>query len=199
MLAKKLTSFKQKKNTVILAIPRGGVVVGKELSLELNLPLDVVVVKKLSAPGNPELAIGAVAKEVKVVDWELALRSAVDQDYLDREVKDKQQQVDQRLKLIYGKRKPVDLKDKSVIITDDGIATGATIQTAVDYVKKQQAKRIILAIPVSPPDTVDKLKKEVDKIVVLEKPLSFAAVGQFYQEFPQVSDEEVVRILNSKK
>lgn len=213
LLAEKLKEFKSRKDVIVLAIPRGGVVVGKQLALNLKLPISCVVVKKLGAPGNPELAIGALApSSVKYIDWDLALRNGVEQDYLDKEIEVKRKEVEERVRKFMVHDSWFMVKDKKIVIlVDDGIATGATTLAAIKYIKQtlsssRQARTIIagkstiiLAIPVIAKDTYGRLQSEVDEIITLEIPESFGAVGEFYREFPQVSDDEVVNILKSPK
>ena len=206
LLSQKLEFYKDSKKAVILAIPRGGVVVGKQISEILHIPLSVLVVKKLSAPQNPELAIGALAPAgVKYINWELVLRSGTQQEYLDEEIKEKIKQIEEREKKL--KVKSLKLKDrdiKIIILVDDGIATGATVFAAIKYIKSLYPKpstlnpNIILAVPVIAKDTFIKLKSDVDQIEALEVSGSFKAVGQFYKEFPQISDEEVLKIITNK-
>ena len=214
ILSKKLVKYRRDKNATVLSIPRGGIVVGKELAKNLILPHSHIVVKKLSAPNNSELAIGALAPSgVKVIDWELALRIGVDQEYLDEEIKRKSREVEEREKEFkiqlfnkaQGKNAKVKIKDKKIIIlVDDGVATGSTILAALKYIKNikltanDQKLKTILAVPVIAQDTYNKLKSEVNEIVALEIPDSFSAVGQFYEEFPQVTDEEVLEIITNK-
>ncbi len=203
ILSKKLVKYRRDKNATVLSIPRGGIIVGKELAKNLILPHSHIVVKKLSAPNNSELAIGALAPSgVKVIDWELALRIGVDQEYLDEEIKRKSREVEEREKKFKIQNAKVKIKDKKIIIlVDDGVATGSTILVALKYIKSikltanDQKLKTILAVPVVAKDTFDKLKSEVDEIVALEIPDSFSAVGQFYEEFPQVTDEEVIKML----
>lgn len=208
LLADKLSSYKKHKQAQVLAIPRGGIVIGSQIAKKLSLPLSIIVVKKLGAPGNPELAIGALAPgNVKYIDWDLALRSGVEQEYLETEIKDKSEQIKEREKKFFERsnlpRGSTSWEGKKIIIlVDDGIATGATTFVAIKYIKQLAIRQladkkmtIVLAIPVIAKETYNKLQSQVDKIVALEIPDSFAAVGQFYRDFPQVSDEEVIKLL----
>lgn len=199
LLTQKLSAFAHQPHTCVVAIPRGGVVVGRVLADQLALPLFVVVVKKIGAPNNPELAIGAVApKGMHVVDEELVKTLGVSKGYLDRTISKIQGEISQRQERYMGTKKLPQFQGKSVILTDDGIATGATTQAAIEYIRSTGARHIILAVPVAPSDTIEKLQSLVDRTVVLEIPAPFSAVGQFYREFPQVSDEEVVKLLVSR-
>ncbi|MBI3379942.1 phosphoribosyltransferase [Candidatus Gottesmanbacteria bacterium] len=202
LLAAELSKYKNNQDAVVLAIPRGGVVVGRQIADKLSLPLILAVVKKIGAPGNPELAIGALApSNTKFIDWDLVFRSNVGQDYLDAELDAKRNEIEERVqKFKIRNLKSVIRNKKIIILTDDGIATGATTRAAINYIKiitknQETIAKIILAIPVIAKETYDKIKKEVNKIFALEIPQSFNAVGQFYKEFPQVSDEEVMELL----
>lgn len=182
-------------NIVVLAIPRGGVVIGKILSQKLGCLLGTLVVKKIGAPGNPELAVGAVGPNgVAVWNQDVLNQLRFSPPQLALEISNLKLGIKERIKK-FGKIPKVNLKNKTVILTDDGIATGATIEAATLWLRIQKPAKIILAIPVAPPETVEKLKELVDELVVLETPAFFGAVGQFYEEFPQVSDEEVVKLL----
>lgn len=195
-LTAKLKDFQDKKNLIVLAIPRGGLVIGKELSRTLNCPLDIIVTKKIGAPGNPELAIGAVgARGEPVVNQALAQQVGADKKYLEKEIASRQIEVKRRIKEYRGDKPTVNLKDKVVIITDDGVATGATMEAAVEVVRQQEPKEIIVAVPVTARDSLKKLEEKADGVIYLDAPLMFFAVGQFYQEFGQVSDKEVKEIL----
>lgn len=198
-LATKLPSYKAIKNLIVLGIPRGGIVIGKQLSQALNCPLDIIVTKKIGAPGNPELAIGAVgAMDEPVVNEELAARVRADEKYLQKEVTSRQAEVKRRIKEYRGDKPPLNLKNKIVIITDDGVATGATMEAAVEVVRQQEPKKIIVAIPVVARDSLKKIEEKADEVIYLDAPIMFFAVGQFYQEFPQISDEEVIKLLKDK-
>jgi len=198
-LTAKLKDFQNKKNLIVLAIPRGGLVVGKELSYVLNCPLDIIVIKKIGAPGNPELAIGAVSAIGKpVINKELAAKVGADEQYLQKEIASRQTEVARRIKEYRGDKPPLNLRNKIVIITDDGVATGATMEAAVGAVRQQEPKKVIVAIPVIARDSLKKLEEKADGVVYLDAPLMFFAVGQFYQDFPQTTDEEAIDLLREK-
>lgn len=183
---------------VVVGIARGGVVIAQEIARTFQIPFDVMVVKKLGAPYNPELAIGAIAADdVTYIDEKLASSVRADKEYIKNEIKRKHHELDQREKLLRQDKPALQVKDKSVILTDDGVATGATTFASIQWLRKKQAKNIIMALPIAPPDTVKKLSSLVDKCVILETPLGFAAVGQFYQDFSEVTDEDVRRIIKS--
>lgn len=195
-LAAKLQNYKATKNLIVLAIPRGGVVVGKILAQALNCPLDILIIRKIGAPGNPELAVGAVGPSgIRVIDWDLAGRVGANKDYLESQVENLKLEIKEREKKFRGDKKELEVTDKTVILTDDGIATGATIEAAIAWLRTKKAKKIILAVPVAPPEVVEKLKLLVSELIVLDQPDFFSAVGQFYQEFEQVTDNEVVELL----
>ncbi len=182
------------KNTFVLAIPRGGVAVGKEISQKLNCPLGILIVKKIGAPGNPELAAGAMGPDGKMV-WneDIMEQLGLTPDNLAPEIKNL------KFKMRRSRLQPTmvapTLRDKTVILTDDGIATGATIEVAIAWLRKKNPQKIVLAVPVAPKELVEKFKSLVDELIILETPEYFGAVGQFYEEFPQISDEEVVKLL----
>lgn len=196
-LATALEKFKNTANTVILALPRGGVVVGYEVARKLNLPLDIVVPRKIGAPGNPEFAIGAITEQgVGVFDEMTVGAYGITESYLQNEIKKEKIEAERRLKLYRGERPPLNLKNKTAIIVDDGLATGLTMRAAIKTVKKMGATKIIVAVPVTPPDTAELIKKEVDEMIYLDAPAFFGAVGEFYDEFAQTTDEEVIDLLH---
>ena len=200
-LAKKLVGLRGSDNqVVVLAIPRGGVVIGKEIANSLSCPLGIVVTKKLGAPGNSELAIGAVDPDGKaVLNKELASWSKADRVYIQKEKKTIKKEIKRRMCLFHQDKRRLFLRGKIVVLTDDGIATGATMEAAINWVKRRLPEKIILAVPVASPDSLAKLKKSLDEAVCLLKPTFFAAVGQFYRHFPQTDDKEVIKILQEAK
>ncbi len=198
-LAEALKEFKN-KDVLVLAIPRGGVVVGDEVATALNAALDVVVPRKIGAPFNPELAIGAIAADgSKVLDQNLIQRLDVSEEYLKKEIERQTEEIKRRISEYRGDRPPLEIEEKTVILVDDGVATGATTLAAIKYLRNKKPAQIILAIPVGPPDTVEKLKKEVDRLICLSIPSLFYAVGQFYEQFEQTTDQEVVDIISVHK
>lgn len=190
------------KETIVLAIPRGGVIVGKAVSDSLNCPMDVIIVKKLQALDQPELAIGAVGKTPASLfkNEPLISELEVGDEYLEKEILDKQKEIKSREELYRGKRSEQILENKNVIVVDDGAATGATMISALRQVWGFKPKKVIVALPVCPLETLEALEKEADAVIVLDVPELFYAVGQYYEEFPQVEDFEVIKILeeNSK-
>lgn len=194
-LAKKLEWLK-KEDPIILAVPRGGVVTGNVIASELGAKLDIVVPRKVGAPDNEELAIGAVMQDGSYFPNErITIMLNVPQDYIDREIAIQMKEIDRRLVRFRG-TKEYNLGGKTVVLVDDGIATGATMFVAAIWVRKQKPKQLIIAIPVGPQDTVEQLKQVADKVIVLHSPLYFNAVGEFYEEFDQVDDYEVQEIMS---
>ena len=194
-LAKRLEKFRR-ENVVVLAIPRGGVVVGFQVAKYLNAPLDIVIPRKLGALDNPELAIGAISQDGStILNQELIKALGVSNEYIELEKRRQLAEIKRRLTKYRGSVKYPDLKNKVIILVDDGIATGATVLAAVKFIKKLGAKKIVVATPVAPPDAVKKLRTEVDEVITLETPELFFAIGQFYEDFEQISDEEVIELL----
>jgi putative phosphoribosyl transferase len=195
-LAEKLLEFKS-QNVVVLAIPRGGLPLGAIVAKALNAPLDVALTKKIGHPYNKEYAIGAVSLKNIILSDAIG----VTKGYIEEETARLRKKLKERHNQYYKKGVSQDLKDKIVIIVDDGIATGNTILVTIELVKMQNPNKIVVAIPVAPPSTVRKLEasSEVDEVICLETPYNFHAVGQFYQEFYQVSDQEAIRLLEESK
>jgi predicted phosphoribosyltransferase len=198
-LAKSLSDYKGKK-VVVFAIPRGGVVLAYEVAKALDAPLDLIIPRKIGAPNEPEFAIGAVTEDgTTILNQDAIQYLGVSDVYIQQEVKRQIAEIKRRMKryLGYGPRPSVE--GKTVILVDDGIATGATIRAAIASIRKKKPDSIVLAIPVGPPDTVEELRKEVDLVVCLMTPEPFFAIGQFYRRFEQLDDEEVVQILDKLK
>jgi len=184
-------------DVVVLGIPRGGVVVANEVAKALGAPLDVVVTRKIGAPGEPEYAIGAVTQDGEVImDRQAAESLGASAAYLDDEVRKKREEVKERLERLRPDVPYPELEGKVVIIVDDGIATGSSVGAAVISVKKRKPKEIVVAVPVAPADTKENLAKEGVKVVCLETPGLFLAIGEFYGNFDQVEDSEVKWILD---
>ncbi|MEM1946365.1 MAG: phosphoribosyltransferase [Candidatus Caldarchaeum sp.] len=198
-LAKQLKK-KVRGDCIVLAVPRGGVVVGFEVARELNCPLDVVISRKIGAPGQPELAVGALAEDGTVfVDEEIANVVGVSEEYVRRKAGEEDREVKRRAEAYRGGRPMPDLRGKTVVLVDDGLATGLTMKAAVHMARNSGAEKVIVAVPVSPPETVEKLNKLADEVVCLETPSEFYAIGQFYDRFEQLSDEEVKEILRKSR
>jgi predicted phosphoribosyltransferase len=176
---------------LVLAIPRGGVVVAEPVAAALGIPLDVVVPRKLRAPFDPELAIGAVAPGVQVIDERLVRMLGVDDAYVRDEVVRAQAEIDRRTAAYRGSRPPLDLAGRTVVVVDDGVATGATAVASLRWARAAGAARVVFAAPVGPPDALMRLGEECDEVVLLETPAGFGAVGEWYERFGQVSDDRV--------
>jgi len=184
------------ENAIVLAVPRGGVVVGYEVARALGVPLDVIVTKKIGAPDNPELAIGAVAEDgTFILDDDLVERLGVPKEYVKQEVERQRQEIQRRLLRYRGDIPYPNLKNREVIVVDDGVATGSTLKAALRLLRNKGAKKVIVAVPVGPPDTIRELEKLADRVVCLQTPEPFYAIGQFYKDFAQTSDEEVTELL----
>ena len=184
------------RDVVILGVPRGGVVVAAEVARALGAPLDVAVARKIPAPGNPELAIGAVAADGTVVlDPMASVYPGVTPDYLERAKAAEVAEIERRMVAYRGDRPPLDVGGKHVIVVDDGIATGNTVLATLRCLRQGSPAELILAVPVAPPTSVERLSADADRVVALQTPEPFFAVGEWYRDFDQVSDEEVVRIL----
>ena len=185
---------------VVLAIPRGGVVLGYEIAQKLHMELDVIVPRKLGAPDNPELAIGAIAEDgTAILDDKLVAYLGVNEDYILRESERQKLEIKRRLKLYRQGAPPHSIKGRTVLVVDDGIATGSTMKAALASLRKQGARNIVVAVPVGPPSTISELHKLADKVVCLYMPEYFQAIGQFYEDFSQTSDEEVIDLLRKNK
>lgn len=198
-LLPKLEKYKGNKDAILLAIPRGALEMGAVMRDALKLPLDIVVTKKIGAPGNEEYAIGSVGPDGSTQVNEAVMADyGISQSYIDSEAKHLKEAIQKRYQTYRGTSELPKLKDKIVIVVDDGIATGFTTLAAVQYIRRQNPKKIILAVPVSAQDSYETLKKEVDELICLQTPANFFAVGQFYQNFPQVSDKEAIEILSFK-
>jgi putative phosphoribosyl transferase len=196
LLAKELSSFQGRDDLIVLGIPRGGVVIGHEIAQALNAPLDVYITRKIGAPHNPELALGAVASDgTLILDHQLVKRLGVSQDYIDAESERQKREIERRIAEYRGESPIPELKDKVVILADDGVATGATTLATIRAVRTQEPAQLILAVPVGPRDTIESLKREVDQLSCLHAPEIFWAVGAFYNVFDQTSDAEVKALL----
>jgi predicted phosphoribosyltransferase len=198
-LASVLTEFAG-KNAIVLAIPRGGVVVGYEISKALHLPLDVIIPHKIGAPGNPELAIGAMTEDGTIIlDEALIAYIGVPKSYIKEESERQKHEIERRLKM-YRQNEPYpNLEGREVIIVDDGIATGSTMKAALSSVKNRGARTVTVAVPVGPPSTIKELKRQADRVVCPYTPEYFQAIGQFYTDFNQTTDEEVIKLLKQNK
>ncbi|MCC6849663.1 MAG: phosphoribosyltransferase [Deltaproteobacteria bacterium] len=197
-LAGRLLPFRDEAPAV-LALPRGGVPVGYEVARALAAPLDVIVVRKLGAPGQPELGIGAVVdgdSPLGVLNQEMMRALGVSQDYLDREVAAQLAEIRRRQSVYRGGRTRVPIAGRTAIVVDDGLATGSTMRAALRSIRRADPARLVLAVPVAPAATLAELAKEVDETVCLATPDPFYAVGFFYRDFGQTTDDEVIHLLD---
>lgn len=195
-LAQRLADYAGREDTIVLALPRGGVPVAKEVAQALNAPLDVLVVRKLGLPWQPELAAGAIAPGGVVV-MNPELQNSV--DHLDKTlapvIQRERAELDRREKLYREDRPPLEVGGRIVILVDDGIATGSTMEAAVLALRAMGVRSIVIAVPVAPRDTLKRLEQLGDRVICLQQPLNFIAVGQWYEEFPQISDAQVIALL----
>jgi putative phosphoribosyl transferase len=184
------------EQTLVLAVPRGGVPVASSVVQVLGCEMDLIIPRKIGAPGREEVAIGAVCEDGEVLlNPHLVRNLKVSDDYINQAAEREVQEIRRRLLAYRGSRPPVSLEGRTVIVIDDGVATGFTITAALQSVVRSKPGELILAVPVAPPDTVEMLSKEVDRVVCPLQPEVFYAVGQFYQDFGQLEDEDVNRML----
>lgn len=183
------------KRPLVLAIPRGAVPMAKVIADALNGELDVVLVRKLRAPGNPEFAIGSVDESGWVYLADYATTAGANERYIESEVSAQLETIRQRRAQYTPVRAPIDPASRVVIVVDDGLATGSTMISALHALRAKNPAELICAVPVAPPDTLEKVRGNADRVVCLSSPVNFQAVGQFYRDFPQVTDEEVIAIL----
>jgi putative phosphoribosyl transferase len=194
-LAGKLSRFEDEQ-TVIFALPRGGVPVGYEISRALDAPLDVFVSRKLGAPGQPEFGIGAVAAGgVRVLNQDVVRRLGIPDDYVQEITAQELAEVGRRLRYFRGERPETEVVGRTVILVDDGLATGVTARAAVQALRSRKPRRLVLAAPVCAAQTADLFRTAVDELVCLESPSDLGAIGFWYRNFEQTSDEEVVELL----
>ncbi|MEW6278160.1 MAG: phosphoribosyltransferase family protein [Candidatus Eremiobacterota bacterium] len=197
-LARALEAYRGRSDVLVLALPRGGVPVAAEVARFLGVPMDVLVVRKVGVPWSPELALGAVASGgVLVVNESVLSQVAVRQDELRRAVERERAEVARREQTFRGGRPALEVQGRTVLVVDDGLATGATMRAAVRALQQMAAARVVVAVPVAPPETLQSLQEEADEVVCLVVPRFFLAVGSAYRDFTQVSDDEVTRLLKA--
>jgi putative phosphoribosyl transferase len=196
LLATQLTAYTNRQDLIVLALPRGGVPVAFEVARALHAPLDVIVVRKLGVPGQEELAMGAIATGgVRILNRDVVQFLDIPDEVINMIAAQEQQELERRERLYRGDRPAYDVHGRTVILVDDGIATGATMHAAVAALKQRQPARIIIAVPTAAPSTCDEFAAEVDELVCVIRPEPFIAVGYWYQHFSQTSDEEVRSLL----
>ena len=197
ILASRLTHYKGRKDLVVLALPRGGIPVAYEIGKELGVPVDVFVVRKLGVPGQEELAMGAIASgDVRIINYDVVNQFGIDQETIDRVTDKERQELRRREQLYRGDRRPPALAGKSIILVDDGIATGSTMRAAIAAIRQSTPARLIVAVPLAAASTYREISAEVDEIICPETPQSFFAISQWYERFEQTTDGEVRDLLS---
>lgn len=196
LLAGKLTRFARDGSPLLLALPRGGVPVAAVVAEELGLPFDLLIVRKLGVPGHEEYAMGAIAAGgVMVLDHRVIAQLGIQLENVERVIHRENRELTRREELYRGNRPPPEVAGRTVIVVDDGIATGSTMSAAIELLRKRKAGRIVVAVPVAPHDTIRRLRGEADEVIVLLEPADFMAVGRWYVDFSQTSDEDVRRLM----
>jgi len=194
-LAEALIHVEEGGEVVVLGVPRGGVEVAAEVARARGWLLDIVIPRKVGAPFNPELGLGAIAPGVRVLDERMIRTLNVSDGYLEREIAVQEEEIRRRTEAYRGGRPPTELAGRVAVVVDDGVATGGTAAAALRWARAQGATRVVLAVPVAPREAVARLSKEADEVVCLATPEPFFAVGQWYERFAQTSDQEVVDLL----
>lgn len=200
LLAQRLVRLGEQK-PIVLALPRGGVPVGFEIAKALKAPLDVILVRKIGVPGQPELALGAVVDGTRshtIVNHELMDSLGISEDYLRQQTQKQLAEIDRRREIYLGDRPYLRISGRTVIVVDDGIATGSTVLAALEAVRRANPQRVVLAVPVAPPQSVKELSQQVDEVVCLLTPSWFGAISRFYSDFHQIGDDEVVAYLAAR-
>jgi predicted phosphoribosyltransferase len=196
VLARALASYDHRDDVVVLGLPRGGVPVAFEVAKALGAPLDIFVVRKLGVPGYPELAMGAIASGgIKVLNRELVETLGIPDDRVNAVIEAETRELLRREREYRGNRQPVDVKDRTVILVDDGLATGASMQAAVAALRRRQPRQIVVGVPIAAPSTCEEVGRLADDIVCAATPEPFYSVGLWYEDFSQVSDQEVREVL----
>lgn len=198
-LAKQLKDYAHRSDVIVLALPRGGVPVAYEIARALSAPLDVFLVRKLGVPGQEELAMGAISETTVIFNEEVVSAFNISKEAMDRVIQFEQQELRRREKIYRGNRPFPNLEGKAIILVDDGIATGATMDVAIQSLRKHHPASIVLAVPVSEITIYKKMSEMVDQVVCLLRPYVFYAVGEWYEDFPQTTDAEVQMLLTKLK
>jgi putative phosphoribosyl transferase len=195
-LAEKLTHYRDKTDVIVLGLPRGGVTVAREIAGALNCPLDILIVRKIGFPGRPELAAGAVSETGTVVfNEDIVSVYGVNREYLERETARQKEEIARRIDLYRGGKGIPFLAGKTVILVDDGVATGATIKAAISTLTEERIERLVVALPVASQDAEQEIAIMVDELICLQAPAGFMAVSNYYHDFTQVEDEDVLAML----
>jgi predicted phosphoribosyltransferase len=199
-LAVALQHYRGKPETIVVALPRGGVVTGAAIADELDLPLDVLIVRKLGTPGYEELAMGAIGPGgVRVLNADVVTSLRIGRDRIEAATRREEEELARRERLYRANQAPLDFAGKTVIVVDDGLATGSTMAAAIAVIRQHHPARVVLAVPVAPADTLARLRVVVDELVYLESPEPVMAVGYWYADFTQVEDAEVIAILEKAR
>ncbi|MEN8040239.1 MAG: phosphoribosyltransferase [Actinomycetota bacterium] len=195
-LAEMLRAYDRAPEAIVLGLPRGGVPVAAEIAAELSIPIDVLIVRKLGVPWYSEVAFGAIASGgIEVLNDSVVRSSGIDAEAIERVRREQTEELHRREDAYRGDRPPLDVTDKTVIVVDDGTATGATMRAAVEALRSAEPRKIVVAVGVSPPDVVRTLRKVADEVVSVLTPRDFMAVGAWYDDFRQTSDAEVIELL----
>lgn len=199
-LAEALKHYRGKPNTIVVALPRGGVVTGAAIADALDLPLDVLIVRKLGTPGQEELAMGAIgAGGIRVLNDDVVASLRIGRDRIEAETRRQEVELARRERLYRANQAPLDFAGKKVIVVDDGLATGSTMSAAIAVIRQHRPSRVVLAVPVAPIETLERFRLVVDELAYLESPEPFLAVGYWYVDFAQVEDAEVIAILGKAR
>jgi putative phosphoribosyl transferase len=192
LLARTLEDYKEKPDVLVMALPRGGVPVAYEVARALNAPLDIFLVRKLGVPGHEEVAMGAIASGgIRLLNEDLIRELNISQEMIDAITEREQRELERRERLYRGDKPAPDVRGRTVIVVDDGLATGSTMKVALTALREQQPARLIVAVPIAPPDTCESLREAADQVVCAVTPEPFMAVGAWYQRFDQTTDDEV--------
>jgi putative phosphoribosyl transferase len=196
LLARELTAYANCQDLLVLGLPRGGVPVAYEVAKALDAPLDICLVRKIGVPGHQELAMGAIASAgVRVLNYDVVSSLAISEQIINQVTANESQELQRRDRAYRGDRPPLNVKNRTVILVDDGIATGSTMRAAITLLQQQQPHRIVVAVPVAPPETCEQLSEQVDEVVCLKMPERMYAVGVWYEDFSQTTDDEVCYLL----
>ncbi len=195
-LAKALSQYKKQKDTIVIGLPRGGVVLAYEVAKALSLPLDITCPRKIGAPLNPEFAIGAITETGEGIFNESVIATlGISPSYLQKTIEKEKIEAQKRLDKFRDGKPPRNFQGKTLIIVDDGLATGSTMKAAILSMRTVGAEKIVMAVPIAPPKTLQEISQMVDEAVCLDTPYFFQAVGQFYKYFNQTSDEDVIKLI----